>query len=132
MLIEAFLGRLVVIRGDHQRAIGTGRFGELRQPNRFGRAVGAGSGDDLHPASRLLADDGDDPLVLVVGDGWAFPGGSHRADAIGPLLDLPVDQFPERRFIDRAIAKRGHQCNRDAGKLHTLRTHISPISVIVG
>jgi len=47
---EALLGRLVVIGGDQQQAVGSQPFGAVGKLDRLGGAVGTGAGDDLDAA----------------------------------------------------------------------------------
>ena len=103
--VVAFLGRLVVIRPDHEGAVGPGLLGEARQADRLAGAVGAGAGHDLDAAARLLDHGGDDALVLLVVERRRFAGGADRGQAVGALLDVPVDQPAQGREID--FARRG-------------------------
>ena len=91
VLIEAFLGRLVVIGSDDQRGVGAGLGGLFGQAHGLARAVGAGAGHHLDAAGGQLADVGDDPLVLVVRERGDFAGGADGADAVRPGLDLKFD-----------------------------------------
>ena len=47
--------------------------------------------------------------MLLGGQRCGLAGGAAGHQGIRPLLYLPVDQFSERRFIDSARRKRGHQ-----------------------
>ena len=123
VLVEPFLRRLVVIGSDHQRPIRPHFLGEFGETHCFASAVGACAGDDFHPSGRLFADDGDHPFVFVVRQCRTFPGRSHRAHAIGPHFDMPVDHPPESRFVNRLIAKRRNQGHRQPRKLFTLSCH---------
>ena len=52
---------------------------------------------------RLLDDGGDDALVLVVVERRRLAGGADRGQAVGPLLDVPVDQPAQGVEIDLAV-----------------------------
>ncbi len=105
VLVEPFLGRLVVVRGDDQHGGGTGLFGMLRQFDRLAGRVRPGARNHRHAAFGLL----DAPLhhlpVLLVRERRALAGGAHRNQPIGALGDLPIDQVAERLLVQRAVAE---------------------------
>ena len=75
---------------------------------------------DLDPSGGLLADDGDHPFVLVVRKRGAFARRADGTDAIGPALDVKVDQLAQGGLVDRAVAKRRHQGDRQPGETSLL------------
>ncbi len=109
VLIEPFLGRLVVVRRDHQHRRRAGLLRMLRQSDRFGGRVGTGAGDHRHPPPGLVDAPLDHALMLVVIDGWALAGGPHRHQAMSSLGDLPVDELAESGLVQRPVFKRCHQ-----------------------
>jgi hypothetical protein len=66
VLVEALLGRLVVVGRHDERAGRAGVRHVARHLDHVGGRVRAGPGDDGDPAARLLDDDLDDPLLLGV------------------------------------------------------------------
>ena len=72
VLVEPFLGRLVVIGRHHQHGVGAGLLGVLRQADRLGGRVRARARDHRNPALGLVHAPFDDLLVLLVGERRAF------------------------------------------------------------
>ena len=123
MAVVAFLRRLVVIGTDQERAVGADALGEARQADGLAGAVGAGAGHHLDPARRPLADGGDDALVLLMVQGRRLAGGTHGGQAVGALLDVPIDQLEQRREVDLPVAERRDQRDGQAGEHFSLGGH---------
>ena len=70
-----------------------------------------------------LDDGGDDALVLVVVERRRFAGGADRGEAIGPLLDVPVDELAEGVVIDLAVLERRDEGDGHARELFALGGH---------
>src|SRR5690606_29421188 len=49
-------------------------------------------------------------------------GGAHHADAIGALLDMPVDEFAQRVVVDTAVVVHGSDERDDAAAQEYIRT----------
>ena len=103
VVVEAFLGRLVVVGGDEQGAVGAGFLGKEGQADGFGGVVGTGACQNLDAALDLVHADFDDTFVLVVGKGGGFACGSARNKTLNAFLYLPVDKGTEGFFIHIAI-----------------------------
>ncbi len=95
MLIQAFLGRLVVIGGHHQHRVGARPLGMPREFDRLPRRVRPRTRDHGHAPPGLVDAPFDHLLVLVMGERRAFARGSDRDQAIGALPDLPFHQRAE-------------------------------------
>jgi hypothetical protein len=109
MLIEALLGRFVVVGGDEQGSLGSGLLCVAGEAHRFGRAVGPGPRDDGDSSPGFLDGDVHDPIVLAVGEGGRLAGGAARNNPVNPLPDLPVDQLSERVLVELPVAEGGDQ-----------------------
>ena len=132
VLIEAFLGRLVVVGGDDQGGVGPGLGGPAGQPQGLLGAVRAGAGHDLDPPGGRLDHGRDHPLVLRVRERGALAGRAHRADARRAGLDLELHLPLQGLDIDLAVAERRDHGHRQAGKLFTAGWHGIWLSVVSG
>ena len=94
-----------------QGGIGTGLFRFQAVLYRFQGIVGAGTGDDRHPARSLFDHQLDHPAMLVMVEGGALSRGTDRHYAVGALFNVPVHHASQSRFIQSAIGKRGDQGN---------------------
>ena len=108
--IHALLGRFVVIGHDDENRIGADVFGVLGVIDRFCGGVGTGSGDNRDALVRRLNTDLHDALVFLVAYCRAFARRSNRYEAVGPLLDLPVDKACICGLIDRVVLIWRNQC----------------------
>src|SRR5207253_5705198 len=106
MAVVALLRRLVVIRADHERAVGPGPLGEPRQPNRLARAVRPGAWHDLDPPGGPLDHRGDYALVLFVIERRRFARGADWGQAVRSLLDVPINQPAQVVKINLAALER--------------------------
>jgi hypothetical protein len=120
MLVESFLGRLVVIGRDDQRRIRARLLGVSRQFHRFARTVRAGPRDDGHAPARLVGADGDQAAVFVGAQRRAFAGRAGRHEPVRARGDLPVDQRPEGQLVDFSVLKGGYQGRHRTVKLRPL------------
>ena len=118
MQIQAFLGGLVVIGGDQQRAVGPGLFGKEGQADGFAGIVGTGPGQHRHPAFGLIDTDFNDPLVFLVGQRGGFAGGAARHQTVDAFGDLAFDKGPVGLFIHGIILERGDKRCHRTGKKH--------------
>ncbi len=118
VLIEAFLRRLVVIGNDDEGGIGAGFLCVNRIVNRFGGAVRAGSGDHGNAATDFLDAHFDDGLVLVGRQGRAFAGGADGDHSVAPLVDLPVDEFPECLLVHLAMLHGSDESGKRTSERH--------------
>jgi hypothetical protein len=112
VLVEAFLGRLVVIGADDERGVGAGLLGDLGGVDRMRRRVEAGAGDDRRASGRDLDRHLDQALLLVVFKGRAFAGRADRHQPVSALAELPGDMLLKRLVVDRAVPERGDQRNQ--------------------
>jgi len=69
--------------------------------------MAAGAGHDGHATFRLLDRDLDDAPMLVGRHRRRLARRSARNEKVNALLDLPIDEFPERRFVQRAVLREG-------------------------
>src|SRR5581483_2788750 len=75
VLVNAFLGRAVVIGRNHQRAVGAGFLRLAGEPHRFVGGIGAGAGDHRHAPVDLLDHRADDFIVLLMAERRRLAGG---------------------------------------------------------
>lgn len=120
---QTALGGLVVVGGHDQNGIGTVGAGALGQLHGVVGLVGAGAGDDRHPAVDPLAGVGDGAAVLGVGQGGAFAGGAADDQGVDPLGDLPVDQGPEAVKINAFGGGGGDKGGSNASENRILVLH---------
>jgi len=114
VLVQPFLGGLVVVGHHLQLGIGTDFVGKTGQFNRFSRRIGAATGNDGDAFGRLLDRDADDFAVFIHGDRGRFTRGPHHHNRIGALGHMPVDQFSQARVIHLAVCKHGGDQGRNA------------------
>src|SRR5699024_9779078 len=62
--VHALLRGTVVVRGDHQQAVGAGTFGSFGDAYRVRGVIGAGAGDDHRIVADLLHHSGDQFVLL--------------------------------------------------------------------
>src|SRR6185312_13844619 len=65
--------------------------------------VRARTGDHGHPSFRLVDAHLDDPMMLGMAERRAFAGRAHGNETVRALLDLPGDETPKGRLIERAV-----------------------------
>ena len=116
MLEQALLTGLVVVGHHRQHRIGAAVFRRRGQLDGLQGVVGAGSGNDRHPALDRFDGQLDDPLVLVKAQGGRLAGGAAGDDAVNAAGDLKFDQVNQTLFIDPALVHGGDQCGYSAFK----------------
>jgi hypothetical protein len=86
------------------------------------------------PTGEARCDDGDQPLALVVIEGEAFAGGGGKDDPVDGAVRIMPREAGERRLVERAVAKRRHQRQPEAGeaRLARLRAGHAPRSPACG
>ena len=90
--VDAFLGRLVVVGRDQQRAFGARLLRRPGEVHGLAGGVGAGPGNDGDPAPCRTHHRVDDRVVLGVVQGGRLSGGAARDQRVGALLDLELHQ----------------------------------------
>jgi len=105
---QPFLGRLVVVGGDQQHAVGPGLLGLLGELDRLGGGVGAGAGNDRNPPLHLVDDGLDHVHMLVVVKRRCLAGGAARHDGIGAALNLELHQLAQLLEVHLAVVERGN------------------------
>ncbi|MNG03445.1 hypothetical protein D3C84_865250 [compost metagenome] len=116
--VQAFLGRLVVIRHDQQARVGAGLFGVTGQLDRFAGRVGAGTGNHRDSAVDLFDHGADHFDVFVHIKGGRFTCSADRHDGVGAVLQVKVHQFAQAVPVETTLCIHGcDQCH------HTARNH---------
>ncbi|MNM91872.1 hypothetical protein D3C81_1041830 [compost metagenome] len=118
MLVQAFLGRLVVVRGHQQagiRATGLGGFGQLHG---FASGIGAGTGDHRNTAVDLVNHATDNFKVLAHVESGRLARGADRYDGIGAFLQVEIHQLREAVPIQSTLSIEGGDQRH-----HTARNH---------
>ncbi len=92
MLVQAFLGGLVVVGSDQQAGIRPVTLGITGQTNGFIGIVGTGTGNHRDTAIGHRHHFPDHAVVLFKTQGSGFTGGAHGNDSVGALLYMPVNQ----------------------------------------
>ena len=100
VLVEAFLGRLVVIGRDDQHCIGADLGGILGELDGLVGRVRSSAGDHGHPALRRYDCQLDDALVLIVIQRRALASRSGRHKSVRAFADLPFDNAPEGFLVE--------------------------------
>jgi hypothetical protein len=124
---HALLRGAVVVRADHEQAVGAGAVGGLGDPHRVRRVVGACTRDD-HRSVADLVDDGGDQLVLLgrVGRG-RLTGGAVDHEGVTARGDEVGGESARADEVDRAIGKhrRDHR-HRDRAEAAGRVDHDAP------
>src|SRR5262245_22347574 len=102
MTIITLLRRLIIVRADHEGAVGTVAASGAGQANGLARTVRASARHDLDASGGSLADGGDDALVFLVIECRRLARGADRRQAVGALLDVPVDKAAQAIEVDVA------------------------------
>ena len=105
MLVEAFLGWLVVIRHNLQRCLGTECGGLSGKFDCLKGGVRASSRDDGNAACGLFHGYADKFEMLVDIDRWRFARCADRHNPIGAFFDMPINQLAVAVEIETAIVK---------------------------
>ena len=109
MLVEPFLGRLVVIGRDNQHRRGTDLLGVAREVDRFARRVRAGAGDHRRAPLGGLDRKLNEALMLLMRQRRALACRANRHETVRALTDLPLDDTPEGVLVEAAVSKRCDQ-----------------------
>src|SRR5471032_3219057 len=116
--VQAFLGRLVVVRGHQQAAIGAGFLGVAGQFDRFAGRIGARAGDDSNTPCYALDHELDHFDVFFHIKCGRFTRGADRHNGVGALLQVEVHQFAQAVPVEITLCIHGcDQCH------HTARNH---------
>ena len=117
VLVEAFLGGLVVVGRDGEDAVRAQALQFARQFDDFARVVAARAAQHRHLALGLFDRDLDDAQMLGARERGAFAGGAAGNQEIDSGIDLAADQPAQRLFIERQIApERSDQRRAASGK----------------
>ena len=114
VLVEALLGRLVVVGRHHQHGIRACLFGMLSEFDRFLGGIRAGARDHGHPPFGLGDAPLDDLLMLVMAERRALTGGADRHQAMDAARDLALDQRHEGFLVDLPVLERRDEGWNDA------------------
>ncbi len=108
MLVQTFLGRLVVVGRNDQDGVGADGLGVVRQLERLMGVVGPRAGDHLDAAGGLFDAELDDVAVLFHRQGRGLARRADRHQAVHARGDLIVDQLFKGLEIDAPVGERGH------------------------
>src|SRR2546422_567558 len=110
MLIEPFLGRLVVIGRDRKNRLDSDGPDLAAPVNNLASAIPACAGNDRDFSPGLFDHDTDDVQVLIVLERRSFAGRPAGNEEINPFAQLKLHKTAERRNVERTVpAKRGHE-----------------------
>ncbi len=115
MLIQALLGRLVIVRRHGKNSVYAHVFQFFRELDHFGGVVAARAREHRHLPLGFFERDLDHAKVLEAGQRGAFAGGAAGHQKVDAGLDLPAHQYTQSVFIERKIL---------AGKELLARCHI--------
>src|SRR5438876_847779 len=117
MLVEPFLGRLVVIGRHREESAGAGLSELACELNDFLRVVTARSGEDWHLVAGFLGKDLDDAPALGGRERRVLAGRAARREEMDAGVDLATAQTPHCRFVEVAAPrKRRDECRARPGK----------------
>ncbi|CWR02544.1 Uncharacterised protein [Neisseria meningitidis] len=91
MLVNAFLGGLVVIGDDGEGVVRPGFFGGLGKGDGFDGVVCPCAGDDGDAFGNVFDDGFDDGGVFFDGEGGGFACRADGNDAVRAVFNVPVD-----------------------------------------
>ena len=95
MAVDAFLGGFVVIGDDGQGVVCAQSFGGLGEGDGFGSVVGAGTCNHGNAFADVFDGFFNHAQMLFNGQGGAFAGCSYGDDAVGAVVNVPVNQVAE-------------------------------------
>ncbi|MNY23240.1 hypothetical protein D3C86_1568970 [compost metagenome] len=123
--VQAFLGRLVVVRGDQQAGIDAGLLGGGGQFDGLAGGVGPGTGDHRNASGDLLDHVADHRDVFVDVQRGGLTRGADRDDGVGAFLEVKIDQLGQAIPIQTAFCIHGRdQCH------HAARNHATTPAAI--
>src|SRR5262249_7249777 len=105
MLKHSLLRRLIVIGRDDQKTVGSG---PLRKPRQFDGLLGVvrpRPGNDRNSRVGLADTSGNDPLVLLMRQGWAFARRPDRDEPMCAAHDLPIDKGAVAALVETPVLK---------------------------
>lgn len=115
MGVDTRLSRLVVVGSHDQQAVHANLFGTVRQFNSMRRIVRTNTGNNLRARANGILHNLEDALVLVIGHGGVFAGGTADHQAVVTVLHKVVRQVCDLLFINgAALRKGGHHCGQEA------------------
>ena len=115
VLVKAFLGRFVVVRGHQQAGICAQIRRNAGQLHCLRRSIRAGACDDGHTAADLRDHALDDRAVLVDSKGSGLACRTHCDNTVGARVDMPLQQGIQRFPVQGAIGMHGRdQCHQTA------------------
>src|ERR671911_139845 len=120
MPVQPLLGRLVVVGGDLQRAVGAFLLRHFRVLDRHVRAVRARARDNGHPPVRDPDHGAYDEAVLLLGHGRGLARGAARDEAVDATLDLELDHTFQGFDVHLPVPERCNEGRERAAK------HLSP------
>jgi len=120
VLVQTFLGRLVVIRRNQQAGVGANLHGRHGQFDRFISGVGAGAGNYRYGAIDLFHRVGDHPAVFFHRQRGGFTGGAYGYDRAGALADMHINERVHAGPVDRTIVQHGGYERYDTATDHFL------------
>ena len=105
VLVEAFLGGLVVVGRDREDAGGTGPGHLADGVDDLAGVVAAGPGHHRHPAGRGLDDELDDAEAFARVERRALAGGAAGNEEVHPRLHLAPGEARNRGLVEGAVAR---------------------------
>jgi hypothetical protein len=103
VLVEAFLGGLVVVGRDGEDAAHAQVFEFARQFDDFARVVAARAAQHRHAALGLIDRDLDNAQVFGAREGGAFAGGAAGDQEVDARIYLAAHQTPQGCFVERLV-----------------------------
>src|SRR5712692_5721975 len=103
VLVETFLGRLVVIGRDREDAVHAHVLELFGQLDHLRRVVPTGAGQDRHTPLGLRQRNLDHPQVLGAREGGVLARGAAGHEEVDSRLDLAPHEAAQRLFVEREI-----------------------------
>ena len=127
MLIESFLGRLVIKRPNNKNAVGADFFSKFVHVEGLGRIIGSSPNDDRSSSVKLLDNSRKQFLFLIIGQGWRFTACTSDENGVRTMIDKPGSKFGSSFSIEGSIfvEKRNH-CSNKASKIGLHETILLP------
>ncbi len=120
VLIQAFLRRLVVVRGDREQTIGADAFHVARQLDHLAGVVAAGAGQHRHTAVGFFDNQFNDAQLVAMAQRGRFPGRPAGREEVDAAVDLSSRQALDCRLVEGAVlGERRNQCSADARESRT-------------
>jgi hypothetical protein len=107
VLVEAFLGRLVVVGRHGEEAAHAERLDIAHELDHLARVVAARAGQDRHAARRLLDHQLDDAQLLAMAERRRLAGRAARRHEVNARIDLPPHEPPDSRLVNRPVVPEG-------------------------